>query len=111
MHQIIQNFVVAFDEYPMENFHSVLRARTKETDTAEQLGEKAKEIDVCKNEMQALQPSFVPPKKFNFSRKRINHLKQRAVEFLVTKFKAIISKPGRASQLRHQPRRKKDLTK
>ena len=34
----------AFDESPVENFHSVLRARTRETDTAEQMTLKAKEI-------------------------------------------------------------------
>ena len=98
MHQIVQDFFVAFDEYPVENFHSVLRSRTKETDTVEQVREKSKEIDVCKKEMQAFQSSFVPPKKFTFSRKRIDNLKARAAEFLVLKFEAIHSHPGRASQ-------------
>ena len=42
MHQIVQDFTVAFGEYPVENFHSVLRARTSETDTAEQIQKKAK---------------------------------------------------------------------
>ena len=111
MHQIVQDFIVAFDEYPVENFHSVLRARTNDTDTAEQIQKKAKEIDACKNEMQAFQSSFVPPRKFNFSRKRIDSLKARAAEFLVSKFEAIYSQPGRACLLPRQPRQKKDLTK
>ena len=45
MHLVIQQFLAAIDEYPVESFHSVLRARTKERDTAEQICEKAKEID------------------------------------------------------------------
>ena len=30
LHQVIQQFLVALDEYPVENFHSVLRARKNE---------------------------------------------------------------------------------
>ncbi len=61
MHQTIKQFLVAFDEYPVENFHSVLRARTIETDTAEQIRVKAKEIDLCKKELHEFQSAFVPP--------------------------------------------------
>ena len=111
MHEVIQQFLVALDEYPVENFHSVLRARTSVSDTAEQIREKAKEIDACKNEMHEFQSSFVPPRKFNFSRKRINIMKTTAAEFLVGKFKAIHSQPGRATQQPRQPRQRKDLTK
>ncbi len=67
MHEIIQQFLAALDEYPVENFHFVLRARTNVSDTAEQIREKAKEIDACKKEMHEFQSSFVPPRKFNFS--------------------------------------------
>jgi hypothetical protein len=78
------------------------------SDTAEQIREKAKEIDACKKEMHEFQSSFVPPRKFNFSRKRINNLKTRAAEFLVSKFETIHSHSGRATQ---QPRQRKDLSK
>ena len=71
MDHTIQKFLVAFDEYPVENFHSALRARTFETDCAEQICEKAKDIDICKDELQAFQSPLVPPRQFNFSRKRI----------------------------------------
>ena len=111
VHDIIQQFLVALDEYPVENFHSVLRARTSVSDTAEQIREKAKEIDACKKEMHEFQSSFVPPRKFNFSRKRIHNLKTRAAEFLVNKFETIHSHPGRATQQPRQPRQRKDLSK
>ena len=111
MHEIIKHFLAAFDEYPVENFHSVLRARTNEKDTAEQIQEKAKEIDACKKEMHEFQSAFVPPKKFNFSRKSIDNLKAKAAEFLFTKFEALHLQPGRASQQPRQPRQRRDTTK
>lgn len=111
MHQTIKKFLVAFDEYPVENFHSVLRARTTETDTADQIRVKAKEIDLCKKELHEFQSAFVPPKRFNFSRKRIDMLKVKAAEFLTKKFKAINLQPGRATQLPRQPKQRKALTK
>ena len=41
MHEVIQQFLIAFDEYPVENFHSALQARTSVSDTAERFREKA----------------------------------------------------------------------
>jgi hypothetical protein len=111
MHQTIKQFLVAFDEYPVENFHSVLRARTTETDTAEQIRVKAKEIDLCKKELHEFQSAFVPPKKFNFSSKRIDKLKVRAAIFLFKKFEAINLNPGQANQIPRQRKQRKDLTK
>ena len=35
----------AFDEYPVENFHSILPAQTHECDNGELLRQKAKAID------------------------------------------------------------------
>jgi hypothetical protein len=80
---VIQQFLVALDEYPVENFHSVLRDRLNDTDMAEQIQEKAREIDACKKEMQEFQLSFVPPRKFYFRRKQIDCLKTKAADYLV----------------------------
>ena len=82
MYEVIKQFLPAFDEYPVENFHSVLRTSTNEKDTAEQIHVKAKEIDACKKEMQKFQSSFLPHKRFNFSRKRIDNLKTKAAKFV-----------------------------
>ena len=89
----------------------MLRARTKETDTAEQIQKKAREIDTCKKEMEEFQSSFVPPRKFNFRRRRIDNLKTKAAEFLVNKFETIHSHPGQATQQPWKHRQRKDLTK
>ena len=87
MHGVIQQFLVALDEYPVENFHSVLRTRTGVSDTANQIREKSKAIDVCKKKMHEFQSLFVPLRKFIFCQKKINNLKTKAAEFLVSKFK------------------------
>ena len=81
MHRTLLEALVAFDEYPVENFHSILRSSTNMTDTAGQIGLKAREIDARKHELHSFKIAFVPWKKFNFSRKKINKLKFKAVDF------------------------------
>ena len=111
MFDTLRHYLVAFDEYPVENFHSVLRARTKETDTPEQIAFKAKEIDACKHELHSFKSVFVPPRKFNYSSKKINTLKAKAAEFLTNKFEAISNQPNVATQLPPVRRQPKHLTK
>ena len=110
MHHTIQKFLVAFDKYPVENFDSGLGATTFETDFAEQIREKAKEMDICQDELQAFQSPLFLPRQFSFSRKRINGLKKKAVEFWVQKFRAIDLQPGIASQLPRKPRQNKEVS-
>jgi conjugal transfer/entry exclusion protein len=55
MFETLRQNLVGFDEYAVENFHSVLRRRTKETDTADEISFKAKEIDACKHELHTFQ--------------------------------------------------------
>ena len=50
MFNTLHQHLLAFDKYPVENFHSVLRRRTKETDTADYIALKGKEIDACKHD-------------------------------------------------------------
>ena len=63
--KIIREHLAAFDEYPVENFHSVLR-RTKDTDTADEIAAKAKEIDACKNELSLLPIDICATEKIQF---------------------------------------------
>ena len=87
---------LAFNEYPVENFHSVLRAQTNVTDiNAEQINLKAR-IDAHKHELHAFKSMFVPPRNFNFSRKRIDKLKLKAAEFLIAEFGELHNHPGMA---------------
>ena len=111
MYHTLRQALVAFDEYPVENFHSVLRARTNATDNAEQISLKAKEIDACKQELHSFKSMFVPPKKFNFSRKTITKLKVKAAEFLTDKFGVLHNNPGQAVLLPRVRGQKKNTTK
>ncbi len=113
MFETVRQYLVALDEYPVENFHSVLRGRTKDTDTAEQIAFKAKEIDACKHELHSFKSTFVPERKFNFSSKKINSLKAKAahVQFLASKFKSLNDHPNMATQLPRVRRQPKHLTK
>lgn len=70
--------------------------------------QEAREIDACKKEMQEFQSSFVPPRKFNFSRKRIDSLKTKAAEYLIKTFTLIHSRPEHDTQQSRQRRQKKD---
>ena len=110
-HEAMVKALSAFDEYPVENFHSILRGRTKETDTASQIALMAKEIDACKHELNDFKCWFVPPKKFNFSQKRIDDLKVKAAGFLTAKFKAISDDGGKAIQLPRAQGQRKNVTK
>ena len=111
MFETVRQHLAAFDEYPVENFHSVLRRRTKETDTADEIASKAKEIDACKHELHSFQSTFVPPRKFNFSSKRINKLKAKAAQFLTIKFESLFTHPNQAVQQPRVKRQPKHTTK
>lgn len=109
--QTMSSALVAFDEYPVENFHSLLRARTRETDTGEQLNLKAKEIDACKHELHLFKSMFVPPRKFSFCQKKITSLKIKAAKFLTTKFESILAHPEAAKPLPRAARQRKNVSK
>ena len=111
MYNTLCQALPAFDEYPVENFHSLLRARTNATDNADQITLKTKEIDTCKQEMQPFQAMFVPTKKFHFSKKSITKLKVKAAEFLTKKFGVLHNNPGQAVLLPKARRQNKQTTK
>ena len=111
MYHTSRQALVAFDEYPVENFHPELRARTNATGTANQVSLKAKEIDTCKHEMHSFKSMFVPPKKFNFSKKTIEKLKVEAAQFLTKKFEVLLTNPGEAILLPWVQGQSKEMTK
>ncbi len=111
IYQTLHQALAAFDEYPVENFYSLLRARTSASDNAEQISLKAKEIDACKQEMQSFQSMFVPPRKFHFSQKSVSNLKVKAAEFLTKKFGVLHDNPGQAVLLPRVRGQNKETTK
>jgi hypothetical protein len=111
MYNTLHQALAAFDEYPVENFRSLLRARTNATDNTDQISLKAKEIDTCKQEMQPFQAIFMPTKKFYFSKKSIDKLTIKAAEFLAKKFHFIHNNPSQAVLLPKVCGQKKETTK
>ena len=109
--ETLRQHLVAFDKYPVENLHLVLRRRTKETNTADHIALKAKEIDACKHNLNSFQSVFVPPKRYNFSSKRVNKLETKAAEFLTVKFETLFANPNKAVQQPRAPRQRKNTSK
>ena len=93
MFETLRQNLVAFDKYAVENFHSILRKRTKETDTGEEISFKARKIDACKLKLHSFQSICVPSRKFHFSSKKINMLKEKAAKFLTLKFEYLYYPP------------------
>ena len=60
---MISSSLNAFDEYHVDNFHSILHAHTKATDNEETISQVAREIDARKHRLHHFQSSFVPPRK------------------------------------------------
>ena len=101
-HPIIKSLsssLSAFDEHPVENFHSLLRARTRSHENASKVRQVAREIDARMHELHEFQSTFVPIKKSGFSARKIKSLKLRSAEFLTEKFGMIMSNPGQAQLL------------
>ena len=92
--------VCAFDDYPMENFHSIIRAHTRVTDTPEVISFAAKEIDVRKHELGEFQSAFAHDRKQSYTHKNVDLLKIKAAEFLAKKFKSILEKPNEGKLVR-----------
>ena len=58
LYQLLRNYIAIFDEYPVENTHSILRAQSKPSDTAEQLRKKAKQIFQSKEQQANFRSHF-----------------------------------------------------
>ena len=95
----LRDWLVTMDEYPVENTHSILRAQTKSSDTAEQLTNKAKSIFQSKERQANFRSHFTPPKLFTFSQGQLKLLKAKCAKFLVNVLKKIHNKPQSASLL------------
>ena len=71
----------AFDEYPVENFHSILPAQTHECDNGELLRQKAKAIDGNKVTAGNFASVFEIPRKYTFKRDKLEDLKLSFISF------------------------------
>ena len=86
-----------FDEYPVENTHSIFRAQKKPTDTPEKLTSRAKSIFESKQRQVNFRSIFTPPRQFNFCQQQLQFLKVKCAQFLTSRLLKIHGKPGSAS--------------
>lgn len=63
LYKLLLTNLVIFDEYPVENTHSIIRSKTNTHDTAEQIQKKAKVVFQSKMEQQHFKQHFTQPKK------------------------------------------------
>ena len=76
LYNILRNYIAIFDEYPVENTHSILRSQTKGSDSADELRKRAKSIFQSKGK-QSDRSFFTTPRQFSFSHNQLRLLKVR----------------------------------
>lgn len=70
----------------VENTHSILRAQTSPTDTADQLRKKSKTIFQSKEQQSNLRSFFTAPRQFSFSQNKLQFLEVKCAQLLSTMF-------------------------
>ena len=96
LYQMLQSNLVLFDEYPVENAHSIIRARTNNSDTAEQLIQKAKASFQAKQAQTNFREHFTPTKHLLISQNSLSKLKAKCAKILADIFAEIAKHPGNA---------------
>ena len=81
LYQLLRNYIAIFDEYPVENTHSILCAQSKPSDTAEQLRKKATQIFQSKEQQANFRSHFTSPSQFSFPRTNYNSLKSNVLKY------------------------------
>ena len=89
----------AFDKYPVEDFHSILRAQTSYSDNADILHQKAQAFDSNKATSKNFCTVFSVPEKYAFSRSGLEELKLHAARFICEILRNIKDAPDTAYQL------------
>lgn len=93
LYELLQNHISIFDEYPVENTHSILRAQTNAYDSAEQLRKKAQSIFQSKERQSHFRSFFTAPKQFSFSQQQLHFLKVRCAQILSSMLMTIPQSP------------------
>ena len=86
LYNILRNYIAIFDEYPMENTHSILRSQTKGSDSADELRKRAKSIFQSKGKQSDYRSFFITPRQFSFSHNQLRLLKVRCAQALSSMF-------------------------
>ena len=96
LYLMLHLFLLMFDEYPVENAHSIIRSKTNDSDTVEQLQQNAKASFQAKAAQCTLKSYFTPPSSFTFRQKQLRYLKIKCADILSHIFIKIAQNQGKA---------------
>lgn len=99
LYNTIRQNLNILDEYPVENFHSLLRARTEPWDDGQAVQRKAVWIDERRHELHEFATWFVPPRQCQLRRSQLRNLKAQAANYLLSTLNEICTHPFSAEQL------------
>ena len=97
LYKLLRTYITIFDEYPVENTHSILRAQTKPSDSADELRNKAKQIFESKEQQATFRSAFTSPSQFSFSQNQLQFLKVKCAQVLSSMLTRIATTPGQSS--------------
>ena len=86
LYQLIGKNLVIFDEYPVENAHSIIRSNTNDHDSAEKMQETARATFQTRQAQSNFRNYFAAKNYSMFSQKHINNLKLRCAKLLAVCF-------------------------
>lgn len=87
--------LVTFNDYPVENYHSLIRRQTRETDNDEQLTKAARVIDHLRRD-NIFRNSFVSKKRYPYCKKDLAGLTNKASCFLLELFTKVKYNVGKS---------------
>lgn len=91
----LKTHLVTFNDYPVENYHSLIRRQTRETDNNEQLTRAAHVIDHLRHD-NIFRNSFVAKKRYPYCKKDLIGLTNRASCFLLELFTEVKNNVGKS---------------
>ena len=96
LYLMLRLFLLMFDDYPVENAHSIIRSKTNDSDTVEQLQQNTKASFQAKAAQCTLKSYFTPPSSFTFRQKQLRYLKIKCADILSHIFIKIAQNQGKA---------------
>jgi len=102
---ILKKYLVVFNDYPVENYHSLIRRQTRETDTPEQLARTAHVINYFRHD-NAFRRTFVTTKRYPYSKEDLSGLTNKASVFLLELFTEVKNNVGKSKLTKTRDRGK-----
>jgi len=93
--EILKKHLVSFSDYPVKNYHSLIRRQTRETDTPEQLSRTARVIN-CLRHDNVFRDTFVSSTRYPYRKEDLIGLTNRASIFLLELFTDVKNNTGKS---------------